>query len=337
MKHIKKCAALSLLIAAGMLSCSSEDSRPPILGDLPSFPIHRPIVDAGRPLDAGPIIFDAAKDTSPDILDGSKDVASDAPLDADSATSDNGIQYHGGAVYVNPMKVHLIWYGAWTQDQKDIINQFLINLNQSDWFKMNNTYYNAGGDKVTSSIILDGVTEDPNYSLGNYLSEGSIQQLALNTLSDGGSFDSDKIYLVLGSGDVIQSIQGYYFCSSFCGWHNYMPNGPVTMKYAFIGNPTSCLYNCAWQETNSPNGDVGVDAMLSVIAHELSEAATDPNIDAWYDDATGMENADKCAWTFGSTYSVGDSGAIANIHLNDKNYLIQQNWVNANGGYCSLK
>ena len=43
--------------------------------------------------------------------------------------------------------------------------------------------------------------------------------------------------------------------------------------------------------------------MVSVIAHELEEAATDPDLNAWYDNR-GYENADKCAWTFGTTYNV---------------------------------
>ena len=42
--------------------------------------------------------------------------------------------------------------------------------------------------------------------------------------------------------------------------------------------------------------------MASVIAHELEEAATDPDLNAWYD-SRGYENADKCAWTFGTTYT----------------------------------
>jgi hypothetical protein len=44
--------------------------------------------------------------------------------------------------------------------------------------------------------------------------------------------------------------------------------------------------------------------MASIIAHELEEAATDPDLNAWYD-RRGMENADKCAWTFGSTSTAG--------------------------------
>jgi hypothetical protein len=65
----------------------------------------------------------------------------------------------------------------------------------------------------------------------------------------------------------------------------------------------------------------------------MEEATTDPDLNAWYD-RRGYENADKCAWTFGTTYSSG--GADANVHLGSRDYLIQQNWVNASGGYCAM-
>ena len=72
--------------------------------------------------------------------------------------------------------------------------------------------------------------------------------------------------------------------------------------------------------------------MASIIAHELEEAVTDPHLNAWYD-SRGAENADKCAWTFGTTYTA--NGASANMKLGARDYLIQQNWVNAAGGYCA--
>ena len=74
--------------------------------------------------------------------------------------------------------------------------------------------------------------------------------------------------------------------------------------------------------------------MASIIAHELEEAVTDPDLNAWYD-SRGMENADKCAWTFGSVYLL-PNGAYANVALGNLNYLIQRNWVNASGGYCAM-
>jgi hypothetical protein len=78
--------------------------------------------------------------------------------------------------------------------------------------------------------------------------------------------------------------------------------------------------------------------MASVISHELEETVTDPNLNAWYDSA-GNENADKCAWNFGPTYTA-PNGQLANMHLGapapgGRDFLIQQNWVNAAGGYCA--
>ncbi len=74
--------------------------------------------------------------------------------------------------------------------------------------------------------------------------------------------------------------------------------------------------------------------MASVMAHELEETVTDPDLNAWYDNK-GAENADKCAWIFGAT-SAANNGSKYNVMLGGKQYLIQQNWVNASGGYCSI-
>ena len=70
------------------------------------------------------------------------------------------------------------------------------------------------------------------------------------------------------------------------------------------------------------------------IAHELSEAVTDPDLNAWFDD-TGMENADKCAFTFGHV-ELAPNGSGTNVHWGSRDFLIQQNWVNAGGGSCAV-
>jgi hypothetical protein len=74
---------------------------------------------------------------------------------------------------------------------------------------------------------------------------------------------------------------------------------------------------------------------VNTLAHETEEAATDPDLNAWYD-RRGYENADKCAWTFGSTYTTSN-GSTANMNLGGKDFLIQRNWVDAGSGGCALK
>jgi hypothetical protein len=73
--------------------------------------------------------------------------------------------------------------------------------------------------------------------------------------------------------------------------------------------------------------------MASIMTHELEETATDPEINAWIDG--NGENGDKCAWQFGTQYTTAN-GASANVRLGNRDYLIQQNWVNAGGGDCAL-
>ncbi len=96
----------------------------------------------------------------------------------------------------------------------------------------------------------------------------------------------------------------------FCGYHSYTILNGVSIKFGFVGNSeTQCPGACTAQ-VKGPNGDRGVDGMASVLAHELAEVVTDPELNAWYD-ANGQENADKCEWTFGTLYAVSN-GAAAN-------------------------
>lgn len=49
----------------------------------------------------------------------------------------------------------------------------------------------------------------------------------------------------------------------------------------------------------------------------------------------GNKHADKCAWKFGTSFTA-KNGSKANVTLGSREYYIQQNWLNANGGYCTL-
>src|SRR4029079_8252450 len=105
------------------------------------------------------------------------------------------------------------------------------------------------------------------------------------------------------------------------------------IKFAFVGNPSlQCPTTCAPQ-TVGPNGNAGADGMASTIARELESAATDPNLDAWFD-AARRDNADMCAGSYGVEYRA-PNGARANMRLGGRDFLIQQHWVNARGGYCA--
>lgn len=72
--------------------------------------------------------------------------------------------------------------------------------------------------------------------------------------------------------------------------------------------------------------------MSSVVAHEITEAASDPLLNAWYD-SQGEENADICAWQFG-TMLTSSTGKRYNMQgSNGKYYFLQMN-LNPNTGNC---
>jgi hypothetical protein len=245
----------------------------------------------------------------------------------------NGINYNGGAVMTGATKAYVIWYGNWTTTKQSIIGDFLKTVGGSPYYNINTTYTNAAGAKVQNSVTWGGETTDA-YSQGKTnLSDAQIQSVASAAIT-GGKLPADPngIYFVLTSSDVTKS----GFLTSYCGWHTYATIAGTNIKFSFVGDPTGpSIGSCAGQSASSPNGDVGADAMVSVIAHELEEAVTDPNLNAWYD-SRGYENADKCAWTFGTTYAAAN-GSLANMKLGTRDFLVQRNWVNASGGLCALK
>jgi hypothetical protein len=83
------------------------------------------------------------------------------------------------------------------------------------------------------------------------------------------------------------SLQGGVSCSSFCGYHGHFTYAGQDIKYASFPytNCRGCLLS----------GYSVADMLTIVTSHEIREAATDPDLDAWYD-AAGYEADDKCAW-----------------------------------------
>src|SRR6185312_10121215 len=253
------------------------------------------------------------------------------PQSRHSGGSGNGITYHGGPLLVNGSNVYYIWYGNWSGNSATtILNDLAQGIGGSSYFNINTTYYNASNTHVKNVVNYSQSTTD-DYSHGTSLSDSAVQAVVSSAISSGRlKKDTNGVYFVLTSADVNETSG---FCTQYCGWHTHGTIAGSDIKYAFIGNPDRCPSACAAQ-TISPNSNAGADGMASIIFHELEEATTDPDLNAWYD-SRGQENADKCAWTFGTTTTL-PSGAKFNTTFGSTKFLIQQNWVNASGGYCAM-
>jgi hypothetical protein len=104
--------------------------------------------------------------------------------------------------------------------------------------------------------------------------------------------------------------------AGYCAWHSYGTCNGVPVQIAFFFNLDGDG-GCDPGSPASAGHSQGLAALANVSGHELSEAVTDPRNGGWWD-ASGAENADKCAWTFGSSL----------VNLGGTSWKIQGNWSN---------
>ena len=267
-----------------------------------------------------------------------------ATLSSRAQDTGNGIEFHGGPVMVNPHPVHIIWYGNWNGNSAlTLLPNFISGLNGSPYFAINTTYENSGHTNISGAVTLGAQTFD-SYSQGTTLSDTGLRNVISSAMSRGAvPVDPNGVYFVLSSGDVNQQGSHGTFCVQFCGFHGNTSLFGSDIKFAFVGNASPrCINNpnssvtCApLNSVVSPNGNPGADAMANTIAHELSEAVTDPDLNAWFHGDGSHENGDLCNFNFGSTFTT-PNGAQANVFLGGLNFLVQQNWLNDGGGGCTM-
>jgi len=266
-----------------------------------------------------------------------------------------------GGIYSGPVQIIPVWVGTWSDARKAAWNSILGNLVTSlggtgDIATANqvfntNTLYFTTKTKPTAKLtwstpLIPSATVPAKLAAASGgivpVSDANVAQyinLALTNATIGApSAGSKAIYLYLGAADTRLSSG---FGTAYCGWHTYGTLGASNIPYIAIQDFTSTYYSACSAQTVTPNLDIPLDAMASVLVHEIDESITDADLRTWYD-SRGAENADKCAWSFGATTLL--NGAKYNFTAGGKNYLIQRNWLAnnivtdiSNGSACVTK
>ncbi|MFL6466960.1 MAG: hypothetical protein ACJ72Z_03285 [Pyrinomonadaceae bacterium] len=268
-----------------------------------------------------------------------------------SVKTNTKIMYHNGPVVAGASNIYLVWYGCWRTEVvcgnmgspsiQFVLSDFASHLGSSPYFQINSTYPNADGQAPSGGLLYGGSGVEPVYSHGNDLTETDIAGIVADqVLSSNLPLDPSALYIVITSEDIAANSVG--FCSpGVPPHHGYSTVLGTTFRYGFIGHAGRCPTAAASQFVAadgtllpSPNGDFAADAMASDMAHVLSTMVTDPYGSGWFD-RYGLENADKCQGTFGQTFTTANGGR-ANMHLGNRDYLIQQNWVNDRRARCAL-
>ncbi|EPS64796.1 hypothetical protein M569_09985, partial [Genlisea aurea] len=277
------------------------------------------------------------------------------------------LRYHMGPILTANITVYPIWYGAWLPAQKRIIREFIASISASGastpsvqgWWKTVQLYTDQTGANVSRTVVLGQEKNDRFYSQGKSLTRLSAQSIiksAVNATTRPLPINPrGGVYLVLTAADVYME----NFCNNVCGFHYFTFPSIVgyTLPFAWVGNSAKfCPGVCAYpfsvpdyipgaKAMKSPNEDVGVDGMISVIGHELAEISTDPFVNAWFageDPVFPVEIADLCEGIYGT----GGGGSYTGQMLNDgdgatynmngmrRRYLVQWIW-NRDVNYCT--
>jgi hypothetical protein len=108
----------------------------------------------------------------------------------------------------------------------------------------------------------------------------------------------NKMFLLFtssGEGSCFDSSSTSCAYTQYCGYHGYFSVGSTKV---ICGNESfGDLSVCQAPGTPSPNADPVADAAASVASHELTEAATDPLLNAWFT-SSGYEIGDSCAYNY---------------------------------------
>lgn len=250
--------------------------------------------------------------------------------------TDSRMIYHNGEVIHGTPSVYIIWYGDWRTDvaSQIILSNFLSGIGSTPYFQINSTYPDGNGNTTSGDLTYAGGGLDQNYSHGSELTASDIQGIVADQiLGNALPLDPAGIYLVFASRDVSSTATGFCIPNAPPHHGHGVVNGS-TFRYGFVGSPLRCPSAYQFIAPPTPNDNPEADAMVSTIAHVLNAIVTNPLGDGWFD-RYGLENADKCAGTYGQTF-LKANGSQANVRTGYGDFMIQQNWVNGRKGRCAL-
>ena len=236
------------------------------------------------------------------------------------------LSYHGGPVMTSVTTYAIFWAPAKLQNGASTslpasyqnIQTALLQLYPGHGIDNNNTQYymktgsglftftsyiqnvgSFGGSYIDTSAYPSSGCYD-SVTPGNCLSDAQIQAEVQKVMAlkgwTGGLNHMFFVYTASGEGSCASFGCAY---TDYCAYHGYFNQGTTPVIYGNM--PYAAAGYC--QAGTSPNGDPAGDAAASVTSHELTEAITDPLLNAWYS-AAGDEIGDLCAWNYGTnTYA----------------------------------
>lgn len=144
------------------------------------------------------------------------------------------------------------------------------------------------------------------------ISDSGIRNFVASLFNSGAvNVSTNIIYGVYLPAGMKVTMSGGASCSTFCGYHGHFNYGGFDIRYAVF--PYLDCNACKLSNLTV------ADMMTIVVSHEIREAVTDPQLNAWYD-SSGYEADDKCAWH--NLYRMAEGG-----------FVVQPEFSNGGGSY----
>jgi hypothetical protein len=218
--------------------------------------------------------------------------------------------YRGGTVMHGTASKAIFWGASWANsgfvsDKISGMDLFYSGAGSSSYLGTT-TEYTDGSGHVGTAVVYGGHVIDTSAAPSSGSQTAPILAEVCKVITNPVSNGYYPVYVDQPRGNA-----------GFCAWHSWGTCNGVQVQFAFFfnldGDP-----GCDPQDTSGLHTQ-GTAALANVSGHELSEMLTDPRGAGWTD-RNGSENADKCAWSFGSLLVPFPNGT---------QWKIQGNWSNA--------
>jgi hypothetical protein len=260
--------------------------------------------------------------------------------------------YHSGGTIMQTGNIYAIyWAPAKLQNgspagmtshyrtvNSNMLNQYMghgIGSNNTQYYQISSTgtksYIWNKGMLVTSFVdtnpypasgCTDGVTGTNCITDAQLVAE--IQRVMSLKSWHASSTNIFMVFTSQGEGSCFDSSSSACAYTYYCAYHSTTSSASTGIIYSNEpwGDPNYCNTN-----PPSPNNDLAADTAATASSHELTEATTDPKLNAWFT-ANGSEIGDLCAYQYGT--NTWDSGK-ANQSWGPVFLEIQTEWDNHTG------
>jgi hypothetical protein len=266
------------------------------------------------------------------------------------------LSYHGGPIMTGVNLYAIFWIPgsgklqngnptSLTAKYQAVAKQFLADYpyhgianNSTQYYATTGgTHYFAGIGGLVASVVdtnsypASGCSD--KVTPGNCITDAQLQaEITKVMTAHSWTPGLNKMFIVFtstGEGSCSNSTSTSCAYTQYCAYHGWFGSSTTPTLYANMpyANPSYCYAGSSGQ--HDPSGDIPSDANVNVTSHEITEATTDPELNAWWDSGNGEEIGDLCAWMF----STADwDGGLANQSWNGHYYDLQLEYDNHASG-----